>query len=324
MKALLCVEFGPPEKLIIQDLPTPVPSEEEVVIDVAFAGLNFFDTLIIENKYQLKPPPPFSPAAECSGIISAVGTAVTRFKVGDKVVGFSGFGAARQQHVLNQNLVIKIPNGLSLEKAAGLMITYGTSMHALKQRAELKSGEWLCILGASGGVGLAALEIGKAMGAKVIACCSSDEKVEFCKSLGADAGINYTSQDYREEIKRITGGKGVDVLYDPVGDKWAEPAVRSMAWKGRYLVVGFAGGEIPKIPLNLLLLKGCDMRGVYWGEFTKREPKANVENISQLLEWAKSGAISAHIDKIYTLDTAIDALNDLKNRKVKGKALIGF
>ena len=322
MKALLCTEFGPPEKLSIQTLADPLPEANQVVIRVAYAGLNFFDTLIIENKYQLKPPPPFSPAAEASGVITAIGHDVKGYKIGDKVVSTSGFGAAREMIAVDYRTIAKIPEGLSLEKAAGLLITYGTSMHALKQRGEVKAGDTLAILGASGGVGLAALEIGKAMGAKVIACCSTDEKVDFCLKLGADAGINYTSQDYREEIKRITEGKGTDVLYDPVGDKWAEPAVRSMAWKGRYLVVGFAGGDIPKIPLNLLLLKGCDLRGVYWGEFTKREPKLHAENVAQLMDWAVSGKISAHIDKIYPLSDAIEALNDLKNRKVKGKALL--
>jgi NADPH:quinone reductase len=322
MKALLCTEFGPPEKLVIREIDAPTPLAHEVVMKVAFAGLNFFDTLIIENKYQLKPPPPFSPAAEASGVIVALGADVKGFAVGDRVVSTSGFGAAREMLAVDYRQVAKVPDGLSLEKAAGLLITYGTSMHALKQRGELKQGETLCILGASGGVGLAALEIGKAMGATVIACCSTDDKVDFCLKLGADAGINYTSQDYREEVKRITGGKGTDVLYDPVGDKWAEPAVRSMAWKGRYLVVGFAGGDIPKIPLNLLLLKGCDLRGVYWGEFTKREPLLHAENVTQLLSWAMQGKISAHIDKIYPLEEAVMALNDLKNRKVKGKALL--
>lgn len=324
MKALLCTEFGPPEKLVIADIDMPIPQAKEVVIKVAFAGLNFFDTLIIENKYQLKPPPPFSPAAEASGVITALGAEVLGFAVGDRVVSTSGFGAAREFLAIDYRQIAKVPSDLSLEKAAGLLITYGTSMHALKQRGELKAGETLCILGASGGVGLAALEIGKAMGATVIACCSTDDKVDFCLKIGADAGINYTSQDYREEVKRITGGKGTDVLYDPVGDKWAEPAVRSMAWKGRYLVVGFAGGDIPKIPLNLLLLKGCDLRGVYWGEFTKREPRLHAENVAQLLNWAVEGKISAHIDKIYPLEEAVMALNDLKNRKVKGKALLRF
>jgi NADPH:quinone reductase len=322
MKALLCKEFGLPETLVLEEIAAPIAQKGEVIVDVAYAALNFFDTLVIENKYQFKPALPFSIAAEIAGVVSALGEGVTGFKVGDKVAGYTPFGGAREQVAIAASELHHVLDGLSLEKAAGLHVTYGTTIHALKDRGELKPGETLAVLGASGGVGLAAVEIGKAMGANVIACCSSQDKVDFCLKAGADLGLNYGQEDLKEGLKRLTGGKGVDVLYDPVGDKWAEPAVRSMAWKGRYLVVGFAGGDIPRIPLNLLLLKGCDLRGVFWGEHTKRERPVHTANMNMLYDWARSGKISAHVDRIYPLAEASDALWALKRREIRGKAVL--
>src|SRR6516164_6340928 len=295
MKALICPSLGPVENLKVTDVEPPAAGEGEVVVDVAYAALNFFDTLIIEGKYQLKPAPPFSPAGEFSGRVTALGAGVKGFGIGDRVMGSSGFGAAREQIAVPANRLARVPDGLPLDKAAGLSIAYGTTIHALKQRGEMKPGETLVVLGASGGVGLAAVEIGRAMRARVIACASSDDKLAFARRYGADETINYATEDLRARLKDLTGAKGVDVVYDPVGGALAEPALRSLGWKGRFLVIGFASGEIPRPPLNLILLKGCDIRGVYWGEFTAREPEANRDNLSQLITWAQNGAISVHI-----------------------------
>ncbi len=283
MKALICPSLGPAETLKVMDVEKPSAKEGEVVVDVVYAALNFFDTLIIEGKYQLKPEPPFSPAGEFAGRVAAIGPGVTGFAIGDRVMGSTGFGAAREEIAIAANRLAHVPAGLPLDRAAGLAIAYGTSLHALKQRAEMKPGETLVVLGASGGVGLAAVEIGKAMGARVIACASSDDKLDFARRYGASETINYATEDFRARLKALTAGRGVDVVYDPVGGPLTEQALRSLAWKGRLLVIGFASGDIPKPPLNLTLLKGCDIRGVYWGEFVNREPEAHRDNMSQLL-----------------------------------------
>lgn len=322
MRAVLCKSFGPPETLVVEDVPAPSPGAGEAVVDIAYVGLNFFDTLIIENKYQTKPALPFSPGGEFSGTISAVGPGVTDVKVGDKVAGSSGFGAAREKIAIAVDQLVKVPDGLALEKAAGLLITYGTSLHALKQRARLKKGETLAVLGASGGVGIAAVEIGHLMGARVIACASSPDKVAFAKEHGANEGIDYSKEDLREALKRVSGGKGIDVVYDPVGGDYAEIGVRSMAWKGRFLVVGFAAGTIPKVPLNLALLKGCEIVGVFWGAFTKAEPEASRENNAEILTWARDGKLDAHIHSILPLEKAAEALGMLTRREAKGKVLL--
>ncbi len=322
MRAILCKTFGPPENLVLEDVPDPTPAPGEAVVDIAYVGLNFFDTLIIENKYQVKPPPPFSPGGEFSGTISALGAGVTGFKVGDTVAGSSGFGAAREKIAIPVEQLVAVPDGLPLEKAAGLLITYGTSLHALKQRARLQKGETLAVLGASGGVGIAAVEIGHLMGARVIACASSPDKVAFAREHGADEGIDYATEDLREALKRVSGGKGVDVVYDPVGGDYSEIGVRSMAWKGRFLVVGFAAGTIPKIPLNLALLKGCEIVGVFWGAFTKQEPHANRENNAEILAWARDGKLDAHIHAILPLEQTAEALGMLTRREAKGKVLL--
>ena len=265
MKALICPSLGPPDTLQVVDLEPPVAGRGEAMVEIAYAALNFFDTLIIEGKYQLKPEPPFSPGGEFSGRVIALGPEARGVSVGDRVLGFSGYGAAREQIAISTSRLARVPDGLPLDKAAGLAIAYGTSLHALKQRAEMKPGETLVVLGASGGVGLAAVEIGAAMGARVIACASSDDKLAFARRYGAAEAINYATEDLRARLKELTGGKGVDVVYDPVGGALAEPAIRSLGWKGRFLVIGFASGEIPRPPLNILLLKGCDIRGVYLG-----------------------------------------------------------
>ena len=322
MKALICPSLGPPENLKVMDVEQPVPAEGEVVVEVAYAALNFMDTLIIEGKYQLKPAPPFSPAGEFSGRVVALGAGVKGFAVGDRVMGSSGFGAARERIAVPANRLAHVPDGLPLDKAAGLSIAYGTTLHALKQRAEMKPGETLVVLGASGGVGLAAVEIGKVMGARVIACASSDDKLDFARRYGAAETINYATEDLRARLNELTGAKGVDVVYDPVGGPLAEPALRSLGWKGRFLVIGFASGEIPRPPLNLVLLKSCDIRGVYWGEFAVREPDANRDNMSQLLKWAENGELSVHIHAKYALEEYEKAFEAIAKRQTLGKTLI--
>ncbi len=322
MKALVCPSLGPPETLRVMDVEPPTAGEGEVVVDVVYAALNFFDTLIIEGKYQLKPEPPFSPAGEFAGRVAAIGAGVAGFVVGDRVMGSTGYGAAREKLAIAAARLAHVPAGLPLEKAAGLSIAYGTTLHGLKQRAELKPGESLVVLGASGGVGLAAVEIGKAMGARVIACASSDDKLEFARRYGAAEAINYASEDFRARIKDLTGGKGVDVVYDPVGGAMTELALRSLAWKGRLLVIGFASGEIPKPPLNLTLLKGCDIRGVYWGEFVAREPEAHRDNLSQLLAWAEQGVLSVHVHAKFPLPDYLKAFEAIAKRQALGKVLL--
>ncbi|WP_089173208.1 NADPH:quinone oxidoreductase family protein [Bosea sp. AS-1] len=324
MKALLCEHHGPAEELVIRDLPEPVPGPGEVVVAVSAAALNFFDTLIIENRYQTKPALPFSPSAECAGTIAAVGEGVAGWQVGERVAAWLGFGAAREKVAVPAEALVRIPEKLSDAQAAGLFVTYGTAMHGLIQRAGLKAGETLAILGASGGAGLAAVEIGALLGAHVIACASSPDKLALAREHGAQEETNYGTDDIRAALKRITEGRGVDVLYDTVGGELAEPALRSMAWEGRYLVVGFAGGTIPRIPLNLLLLKGCDMRGVFWGEFVAREPAAHRRNMERLLEWAASGHIRAHVHAAIPVERWTEAYALIGNRQAKGKVVLTF
>jgi len=322
MKAIICSGYGTPDDLELRDLPEPEAGEGEVVVKVAAAALNFFDTLLIAGKYQVKPDFPFSPAAEFAGTVHATGPGVTNFKVGDRVMSYAAYGAAREYYVQKASRLVKVPEALDLERAAGLSVTYGTTIHALKDRAKLKAGETLAVLGAAGGTGLAAIEIGKLMGARVIACTSSDEKCAFAKQHGADETVNYGSADLRTELKRLGGTHGIDVIYDPVGDKYAEPAIRSMAWEGRYLVIGFAGGEIPKIPLNLVLLKGCDIVGVHWGAFVERDPEAEARNMSQIVQWCADGKLSAHVHAVYPLSDTAQALKDIAARRIMGKAIV--
>jgi NADPH2:quinone reductase len=322
MKAILCKQPGGPDDLTLEDIPDPKAGPGEAVVTIAAAGLNFFDTLIIAGKYQTKPAFPFSPAAEFAGIVESIGAGVTQVKAGDRVMGYQGYGCARERIAVNAEKLVRVPDNLDFDRAAGLSITYGTTMHALKDRGKLKAGEMLAVLGAAGGVGLAAVEIGKLMGARVIACASSDEKCAFAKQHGADATINYGKTDLKDALKDATGGRGADVIYDPVGGDYAESALRAIAWKGRFLVIGFAAGEIPKLPLNLVLLKGCDVVGVYWGAFTEREPAAQAANMAQIVNWCAEGKLSSHVHAVYPLVQTAQALKDIAARKIMGKAIL--
>jgi NADPH2:quinone reductase len=322
MKAILCTRAGTPDDLELADLPDPTAGPGEAVVRVAAAALNFFDTLIIAGKYQYKPAFPFSPGAEFAGLVESVGPGVSNFAPGDRVMGYARYGAARERFVSPADKLIRLPPALDFERAAGLTVTYGTSYYALKDRGLLLPGETLTVLGASGGVGLAAVELGKAMGARVIACASSDDKLEFARAHGADAGINYAREDLREALRRLGGERGIDVVYDPIGGGYAEPALRSLGWNGRFLVVGFAAGDIPKIPLNLVLLKSCDVRGVFWGAWTEREPAAHRANMAEIVRWAAEGKLSAHVHASYPLAEASRALQDIAGRKVMGKVVL--
>jgi NADPH2:quinone reductase len=322
MKAIVCKAWGLPDTLTVEELPDLEAAPGHVVLDVKAAGVNFPDVLIIQGKYQYKPALPFTPGNEVSGVVRAVGEGVTGYKAGDKVIAFSAHGAFAQQLAVPAQALMPMPPGMDFDTAAAITLTYGTSHHAVVDRAALKAGETMLVLGAAGGVGLAAIEIGKALGARVIAAASTDEKLAVCKAHGADALINYSKEDLREAVKAATGGKGPDVVYDPVGGDYAEAAFRSIAWRGRYLVVGFANGEIPKLPLNLALLKGASLVGVFWGEFAKREPKANLAGMMQLLGWLAEGKIKPHISARYALADTPQALNDMAARKVTGKVVI--
>lgn len=322
MKAILCQQYGPPEMLTLTDVPDLQPAAGQVLIGVEACGVNFPDTLIIEGKYQVKPPMPFAPGGEVAGRVLSVGEGVSTVKPGDPVFALTGYGGFAEQVVANANTTLPMPSGMDFVTAASTMYTYGTSYHALNDRAKLQPGETLLVLGAAGGVGLAAVQLGVLMGARVIAAASTEEKLAICRELGASETIDYTSEDLRERIKELTDGKGVDVVYDPVGDRFAEPAIRSLAWRGRYLVVGFAAGTIPSIPLNLALLKGASIVGVFWGAFAQREPKRSMQNFDQLLRWITTGQLKQHIYKQYSLADAPAALRDLLDRKVIGKAVV--
>jgi NADPH2:quinone reductase len=285
-------------------------------------ALNFFDTLLITGKYQHKPPFPFSPGAEFAGVVESVGNGVADLAAGDRVIGYSGWGAARELVAVGVQRLVKIPDQLDFERAAGLTVTYGTTLYALRERAELKPGETLAVLGASGGTGVATVELGKVMGARVIACASSDDKLAFAREHGADETVNYDREDFRAALKRLGGERGIDVVYDPVGGRYAEPALRSLGWLGRYLVVGFAAGEIPKIPLNLALLKSCDIRGVAWGAWTSREPQKQRGLMADILKWTAEGKLSAHVQAVYPLAEIAAALEVLAARKAMGKIVL--
>jgi NADPH:quinone reductase len=322
MKALLCTSFGQPEQLVLEDMPSPTPSAGQVAIAVKACGVNFPDTLMIQGKYQFKPPMPFSPGGEVSGIVTAVGEGVKHLRVGDRVFSLTGWGGFAEEVLADARKTLPMPPQMDFETAASMMYTYGTSYHALKNRAQLHAGETLLVLGAAGGVGLAAVQLGHLMGAKVIAAASTDEKLAICQQHGANDTINYTQQDLRERIKEITQGKGVDVVYDAVGGQFSEPALRSMAWKGRFLVVGFAAGDIPQVPLNLALLKGCSIVGVFWGAFAEREPGVSMQNFQELLAWMQSGQLKQYVQKTYPLAEGGQALRDMIERRVVGKVIV--
>ena len=322
MQALLCTRLGTPDDLTLAEVPDPAAGPGEAVIRVHSVALNFFDTLIIAGKYQIRPALPFSPGAELAGTIESLGAGVRDLAVGDRVMAYCRFGAAREKIALPAEQIIRIPAGLDFDRAAGLCVIYGTALYALKDRGGLKSGETLAVLGASGGVGLAAMEIGKLMGARVIACASSAEKLAFAREHGADDTIDYSKQDLKAALRDVTQGRGVDVVFDPVGGAYAEPALRSLAWKGRFLVIGFAAGDIPKIPLNLVLLKSCDVRGVLWGGWTERDLAGHRRNTEQLLAWEAEGKLSTHVHAVYPLAEAPAALKAIAARQVMGKVIL--
>ena len=325
MKAIVCDAWGPPSSLQLREMPSPVPGPSQVLVRTRVAAVNFPDALVVAGKYQARPEFPFSPGGELSGEIIAVGGEVERLSVGDKVVGITLFGAYAQEVLVEASHAIPLPAGISdqdLELAGSFVLTYGTSLHALKDRAAAQPGETLLVLGAGGGVGLAAVEIGKLLGMRVIAAASSEEKLAAARERGADDAIDYSREDLRERVKALTGGRGVDVVYDPVGGDFAEPALRSVGWRGRYLVVGFAAGEIPKIPINLLLLKGSALVGVFWGEFVRRESALNAGNMKLLFSWLHERRIRPLISRRYPLSQAPAALEALLARQAVGKLVV--
>lgn len=322
MKALLCTRYGTPDDLELADIAEPTPGPGEAVVHIKAAALNFFDTLIIAGKYQHKPAFPFSPGAEFAGEVASVGAGVAGFSPGDRVIGNIGWGAARERVAVATDQLIALPAGLDFDRAAGLTVTYGTSLHALKDRARLKPGETLAVLGAAGGTGLSAIELGKLMGAHVIACASSDEKLAFARQHGADAGVNYAATDLKDALRQLTGGKGVDVVYDPIGGAQAEAALRGMNWGGRFLVIGFAAGDMPKLPLNLVLLRSYDVLGVYWGGWVLRDRQGHRANMTQILDWCAQGKLSSHVHAVYPLAEAATALKAIAARQVMGKVIL--
>ena len=322
MKAILCQRFGTPDDLVLADAPDPVAGAGEVVASVAAVGLNFFDTLIIAGKYQTKPPFPFSPGGEFAGVIESVGPGVNGFVPGDRVMGYTNFNAARQRTAVRAEQIVKIPADLDFDRAAALTIIYGTAYHALVHRAAIAAGETLAVLGAAGGVGLAAVEVGKEMGARVIACASSAEKLNFARAHGAHEAVDYGKEDLREALKRVGGTHGIDVVFDPVGGRYSEAALRSLAWRGRHLVIGFAAGEIPKIALNLVLLKGCAVLGVFWGAWVRHESDQYRQALVTLAQWCAEGRLSCHIQQVYPLAETPAALRALSDRSVMGKLVV--
>lgn len=322
MKAVVCKAWGPPESLVVEEVPTPTPKAGEVLLDIKAASVNYPDVLMIQKKYQVQPELPFTPGSEVAGVVAALGEGVSTVSVGDRVIGFVGLGGFAEQVVAQAAGLVPIPSGVSDEVAASFTLVYGTSYHAVVDRGELKAGQTMLVLGAAGGVGLAAVEIGKAIGARVIAAASTDEKLAVCKAHGADVLINYQTQDLRAALKEATGGAGPDVIYDPVGGVYAEPAFRSIGWRGRYLVVGFANGEIPKLPWNLALLKGASIVGVFWGDFARREPKANIAAMTRMAGWMMEGKIRPRVSARYSLAGTVDALKALAARQVTGKVVI--
>ena len=322
MKALICHAFGPIDQLCVEDMPDLVPGPGEVVLRVRAAGVNFPDALIVQNLYQFKPTPPFSPGGESAGQVLAVGEGVTRFKVGDAAIALTIWGGFAEQVRVREDQLFALPEGMPFEVAGALLLTYGTCLHALRDRANLQAGQTVLVLGAAGGIGTATIELAKAMGARVIAAASTAEKLALCRSLGADECINYRDQNLRDELKRLTGGQGVDVVMDPVGGDLAELALRSMAWRGRYLVVGFTDGQIPRLPLNLVLLKGCAIVGVFWGDFIRREPAAAAQDLHDLVAMYRDKRIEPLISGRFNLQDAPQAIAALAERRAQGKLIV--
>lgn len=322
MKAIRCKTYGPPSSLVLEEIENLKPKDKEVLVAVKACGLNFPDTLIIQGLYQFKPELPFTPGSDVAGIVKELGEGVSHLKVGQEVFGFVAHGALAEEVLVPASACFPKPPQMNFPTAASFLMAYGTSFHALKDRGRLAEGETLLVLGASGGVGLAAVELGKILGAKVIAAASTDEKLALCKEYGADETINYSTEDLKTRLKEMTNGKGVDVVYDPVGGAFSEAALRATAWNGRFLVVGFAAGDIPKIPLNLPLLKGASIVGVFWGAFAMKNAKANMQNSMTLMQWHAEGKLKPHIHAIYDLADTAKALEEMTNRTVKGKLIV--
>ncbi|WP_375283983.1 NADPH:quinone oxidoreductase family protein [Marinicauda pacifica] len=322
MRALVCEEFAPYEELSVHDVPDPELAEGMVMVDVKAAGVNFPDVLLVEGKYQMKPPTPFVPGMEASGVVSALGEGVQGVEIGQRVIVATMLGAFAEKVPAAANQLVPMPDSMSFEEGAAFTTIYGTSYHALKQRADLKKGETILVLGAAGGVGLATVQIAKAMGATVIAAASSTEKLQIASDAGADHLINYAEEDLKKAVKEVTGGKGVDVVYDPVGGDLAEPALRATGWGARYLVIGFAAGDIPKIPLNLVLLNSRDIRGVFWGSWAGQFPRENAQNIKELFDLYEAGKIKPRISASYDLEEFKQAFADIMERRVKGKVVL--
>ena len=322
MKAIVCRSFGPPRSLELAEVPDPVAGPGEVVVKVAVAGLNFFDILIVAGRYQIKPPFPFSPGGELAGTVESVGPGVDEFKPGDRVMGYTNYNAARERVAVRTEKLVALPHDLDFERGAALTVTYGTAYYALQHRAALRAGETLAVLGATGGVGLAAVELGALMGARVIACASSADKLAFARAHGADEAVSYEHEDLRDALRRLGGPHGIDVVFDPVGGRFSEPAVRSLTFGGRHLVIGFAAGDIPRLPLNLVLLKSCAVIGVYWGSWVRSAGDEFRGAMAQLARWCAQGRLSCHVQHVYPLAQTADALEALAARKVMGKVLV--
>jgi NADPH2:quinone reductase len=322
MRAVLCKAFGPPESLVLEEVPDPTPGPGQVVVDVTCCSVNFPDVLIIQGLYQFKPTLPFSPGAEVAGVVSAVGDGVTTLAVGDRVLASTGWGGLAERVAVPALGAIPVPDGVDLAEASAFLYAYGTSHHALADRARLQPGESLLVLGAAGGVGLAAVELGALMGATVIAAASTDEKLDLCRKHGASMTINYSTEDLKTRVRELTGGAGADVVYDPVGGPYSEPALRSTAWEGRFLVVGFAAGEIPKLPINLALLKGCSIVGVFWGAFVGKEPQRHQQNVATLMGWWREGKLKPYVSSVYPLERSAEAIRELADRRAMGKVVV--
>ncbi|HMC51370.1 MAG TPA: NADPH:quinone oxidoreductase family protein [Acidimicrobiales bacterium] len=322
MKAVLCKAFGPPESLVIDEVDDPRAGPGQVVVDVHACAVNFPDVLMIQDLYQFKPKLPFSPGAEVAGVVSSTGEGVAGIAVGDRVLASPGWGGLAERVAVDAGSAIPVPEGIDLVHASAFLYAYGTSHYALEDRARLRAGETLLVLGAAGGVGLSAVELGSLMGAVVIAAASSEDKLELCREHGAAMTVNYASEDLKTRVRELTGGRGADVVYDPVGGAYSEAALRSTAWDGRFLVIGFASGDIPRIPLNLPLLKGCAVVGVFWGAFAGREPERHRQSLRELIGWWQEGKLRPHVSSVYPLDRAAEAIRELADRRAKGKVVV--
>ncbi len=322
MRALVCKEFGSTENLVLEEVDTPKPGKGEILLDIKATGVNFPDVLTVQGKYQFTPELPFIPGAELAGVVTAVGEGVTSRKVGDQLIATTQIGAFAEQCVVNEHTTFEMGNTMSFEQAAGFAITYGTSYYALKQQANIQPGETLLVLGAAGGVGIATIQIAKAMGATVIAAASTEEKLDFACEAGADLRINYSTENLKDKIKELTGGKGADVVYDPVGGDFSEQAFRAIAWDGRFLVIGFASGPIPAMPLNLALLKGASLVGVFWGAWAARSPMESRKNFDELIEMIDGGKFSPLVTEVYSLDDYKAAFASISERRAKGKVIL--